>query len=325
MIATAGAGRMGRSIALALALAGHRVAVLDLKERAPADADRLLTEAREEVERGLTFLSELAVIEAEQRATIAARITFAGFGGEADVALRSAAVVFEAVTETLAAKEWIFARLSEVCAADTILASTSSTFSADELARLVSHPQRFIITHWLNPAYLIPLVEVSASELTSEATTSAIRALLKAAGKVTVLCKPSPGFIVPRIQVLAMNEAARIVAEGVATAEDVDTAIRFGFGLRYAVMGLLEFIDLGGLDILYHAANHMRHALDDDRFAAPAIIDEHMAAGNLGLKSGSGFYDWSTGGSQRRDEALRRVAALLRHLDLLPVPQPNVE
>jgi len=316
---------MGRSIAIALALAGHRVAVLDLKERLAGDAERLLAEAREEIDGSLAFLNGVGVVDAAQRAEIASRITVQAAGAAADQTLRSATVVFEGVTETLAAKEWVFARLCETCAAETILASTSSTFSADELARYVTHPQRFIITHWLNPAYLIPLVEVSAGTATSAATTHEIRALLKAAGKVTVLCKPSPGFIVPRIQVLAMNEAARIVAEGVATAEDVDTAIRFGFGLRYAIMGLLEFIDLGGVDILYHASNHMRHALGDDRFAAPAIVDDHIAAGNLGLKTGSGFYEWGADGAERRDETLRRVVGLLRHLALLPTPQPNVD
>jgi 3-hydroxybutyryl-CoA dehydrogenase len=215
--------------------------------------------------------------------------------------------------------------VSATCAASAIVASTSSTFSADELAHFVTHPERFIITHWLNPAYLIPVVEVSPGTATSAETTAAIRALLGGAGKIPVLCKPSPGFIVPRIQALAMNEAARIVAEGVATAEDVDTAIRYGFGFRYAVMGLLEFIDLGGADILYHASRHLRHAFDDDRFAAPAIIDDLIASGDLGEKTGRGFYDWSDDGGRRRTEILTRVVGLLRHLDLLPVgnaPKP---
>jgi 3-hydroxybutyryl-CoA dehydrogenase len=309
---------MGRSIAIALALAGHRVAVLDLKERTTRDAERLLAEAQAEIESSLGFLAEAQVIDDAQRAAIAGLVTFLASGNAADEALRSASVVFEGTTETLDAKQSTFARLSRICAPHTILASTSSTFSADELARLVTHPERFIITHWLNPAYLIPLVEVSPAAATSEATTAHIRALLNEAGKITVLCKPSPGFIVPRIQALAMNEAARIVAEGVATAEDVDTAIRFGFGFRYAVMGLLEFIDLGGVDILYHASRHLRQALGSDRFAGPAIVDDLIAAGDLGLKTGRGFYDWSGAGDERRVEVLRRVVGLLRHMELLP-------
>ena len=318
MIAAAGAGRMGRSIALALALAGHPVAVLDLKARDAADTERLLAEARAEIASSLQFLLALDVVGAAQSAAIAERITIHAFGADADAILRQATVVFEGATELLAAKESLFAHLSATCPAETIIASTSSTFSADELAHFVTLPERFIITHWLNPAYLIPVVEMSPGTATSAATTATIRALLTNAGKMPVLCKPSPGFIVPRIQVLAMNEAARIVAEGVATAEDVDTAIRYGFGFRYAVMGLLEFIDLGGVDILYHASRHLRHALDDERFAAPAIVNDLIAGGDLGEKTGRGFYDWNAGGAQRRDEIMRRVVGLLRHMDLLP-------
>jgi 3-hydroxybutyryl-CoA dehydrogenase len=319
MIVTAGAGRMGRSIALALALAGRQVAVLDLKARSGEDAERLLADARAEIGTSLRFLTELNVVSEVQRAAIDARISVHAFGPATDAALRSASVVFEGATETLAAKEAIFAHISAVCDPATIIASTSSTFSANELAPFVTHPERFLITHWLNPAYLIPIVEVSPGVATSEATTNAMRTLLTAAGKKPVLCKPSPGFIVPRIQALAMNEAARIVAEGVASAEDVDTAIRYGFGFRYAVMGLLEFIDLGGVDILHHASNQLRSAFGDERFAAPAIVNDLIAAGDLGEKTGRGFYDWSGGGAQRRAEIMTRVVGLLRHLDLLPV------
>jgi 3-hydroxybutyryl-CoA dehydrogenase len=317
VIVTAGAGRMGRSIALALALAGRPVAILDLKERTPADTDTLLAQARAEIDGSLAFLASLDVVDAVQRTAIADRISVHA-NAAADTLLARATVVFEGATETLAAKEAIFARVSAACSKTTIIASTSSTFSADELAHFVTHSERFIITHWLNPAYLIPVVEVSPGVATSAATTATIRELLEAAGKKPVLCAPSPGFIVPRIQALAMNEAARIVAEGVATAEDVDTAIRYGFGFRYAVMGLLEFIDLGGVDILYHAAHHLRHALDAERFAPPAIIDDLVAAGHLGEKTGRGFYDWSDAGPERREAILRRVVGLLRHLELLP-------
>jgi 3-hydroxybutyryl-CoA dehydrogenase len=318
MIATAGAGRMGRSIAIALALAGHDVAVLDLKERPAADAARLLAEARAEIGGSLRFLTGLAVMTDAQARAVGDRIALHAYGPATDGVLRSATVVFEGATETPAAKAAVFALLSAACPPTTIIASTSSTFSANELATHVTRPERFLITHWLNPAYLVPVVEVSPGEATAPETTAAIRALLTAAGKIPVLCKPSPGFIVPRIQALAMNEAARIVAEGVASAEDVDIAIRYGFGFRYAVMGLLEFIDLGGVDILYHASQQLKTAFNDERFASPAIVDDLVAAGDLGEKTGRGFYTWDGDGAQRREEILTRVVSLLRHLDLLP-------
>src|SRR5206468_2836577 len=115
---------------------------------------------------------------------------------------------------------------------------TTSTFLVESLADFVARPERFLNTHWLNPAYLVPLVEVSPGARTDPAVLARVMDLLRGAGKVPVKCAPAPGFIIPRIQALALNEAARVVAEGVATAEDVDTATRVGLGLRFAIIGL---------------------------------------------------------------------------------------
>ncbi len=108
-----------------------------------------------------------------------------------------------------------------------------------------------------------------------------------------VVCAATPGFIVPRIQALAMNEAARMVEEGVASAEEIDKAIRYGFGFRYAVLGLLEFIDWGGGDILYYASRYLEGALGSDRYRAPDVISRNMQEGRIGLRTGSGFLDYS--------------------------------
>ena len=109
-----------------------------------------------------------------------------------------------------------------------------------------------------------------------------------------VVCAARPGYIVPRIQALAMNEAARMVEEGVASAEDIDKAIKYGFGMRYATLGMLEFIDFGGGDILYYASRYLTQALGDERYAAPEIIERNMREGHIGLKTGKGFLDYST-------------------------------
>ena len=142
-----------------------------------------------------------------------------------------------------------------------IIASTTSTILVDDLSGAVEHPARFLNAHWLNPAYLIPLVEISPGAATDPAVTARMKPLLEGIGKVPVVCAATPGYIVPRIQALAMNEAARMVEEGVASAEDIDKAVRYGFGFRYAVMGLLEFIDWGGGDILYYASRYLEGAL----------------------------------------------------------------
>jgi 3-hydroxybutyryl-CoA dehydrogenase len=164
-------------------------------------------------------------------------------------------------------------------------------------------------------------VEVSPHAGTDAAVIDRLRRLLVAIGKKPVVCKAAPGYIVPRFQVLFMNEAARMVEEGLATPEDIDAAIRYGFGFRYATMGVVEFIDYGGLDILYYAAGYMAKNLDA-RFAAPSVVGEHMAAGRVGLRSGAGFLDWKgVDEPAYRADVLARQVALLRQLGLTPAPE----
>ncbi|MEJ2625666.1 MAG: 3-hydroxyacyl-CoA dehydrogenase family protein [Pseudolabrys sp.] len=172
-----------------------------------------------------------------------------------------------------------------------------------QLAGWTDRPKRFLNAHWLNPAFLVPLVEVSPAASTDVEVVDEMRCLLESVGKVPVVCKTSPGYIVPRIQTLAMNEAARLVEEGIASAEDVDRAVKYGFGLRFAILGLLEFIDWGGGDILYYASDYMTKAMGSERFAAPDIVRENMAAGKNGFRDGRGFYEYGTG----QVDALRRA------------------
>ena len=172
--------------------------------------------------------------------------------------------------------------------------------------------------HFLNPAYLIPLVEVSPSDKTEEAVTSRFIDLLKNIGKVPVRCKAAPGYIVPRLQSLVMSEACRMVEQGVAKAEDIDSAVRCGFGLRFATMGPLEFVDWGGLDILYYANRYLSAELGE-RYQAPPIVDKLMEEGHLGIKTGRGMYDFSAWTWMRTGRA-GDFCGLLKHLDLMPQP-----
>ena len=184
---------------------------------------------------------------------------------------------------------------------------------------MVTNPERFLNAHWLNPAHLMPLVEVAVGDRTSDSSYQQVHDSLELIGKVPVKCAASPGYIVPRIQALAMNEAARLVEEGVATAEDVDKAVRVGFGLRFAVLGMLEFIDWGGNDILYHASKHMSRTVDENRYRAPDIIAENMRAGRNGLREKQGFYDYEKMDvDEYRRERLGRFLDLVEYSDLLP-------
>ena len=239
---------------------------------------------------------------------------------DAAAAVGDATVVFEGVPEIKEAKAEAFALIDPHLAPGAVVASTTSTFLVDELSDCLSRPERFLNAHWLNPAYLVPLVEVSPSERTEKTVTEALENLLVEVGKVPVRLKASPGYIVPRVQMLAMNEAARLVEEGVASAEDVDKALLYGLGFRFAVLGLLEFIDWGGNDILYYASRYMTGATGDGRFAAPAIIDRNMHAGRNGLKDGVGFFDYR----DRDLEAYRksRLAGFLEQLRLAGLARP---
>lgn len=311
---------MGRGIALVFAYAGHRCTLIDIK---PRDADalgRLRSEALAAIDSNLQALEAAEVLDSLQRQTILARIGFTG-RTEAATALASADVLFEGVPERLDAKREAFAFASLHLRPEAIVASTTSTILSNELARFVVRPERFLNAHWLNPAFIVPLVELSPADTTAPETVQRMKTLLEGIGKVPVVCKPAPGFIVPRIQTLAMNEAARMVEEGVASVEDIDKATRYGLGFRFAVLGVLEFIDWGGGDILYYASRYLSQATGQERYAAPAIIDSNMREGKLGLGSGKGFYDFETMDRDAyQSERLTRLLGLLRHLDLLRPP-----
>lgn len=312
MIVAAGAGRMGRGLAVAFAVAGRDVALVDLKHRDEADA--YLADARAEVESTLNMLAECGLFPAADTAAHAARVAYVA-APEAAAAMQTAEVIFEGVPETMEAKE---AALSAISTAsdDAIIASTTSTILSTDLERFLSRPERFLNTHWLNPAYIIPLVELSPGDATAPAVTQQMVALLENLGKVPVVCKASPGFIVPRIQALAMNEAARLYEENVASPEDIDKATTWGLGFRFAVLGMLEFIDFGGGDILHHASNYMAGATGEDRFKAPKVIGENMEAGRIGLRTGAGFlnYEGMDVDAYRKDR-IKALIAMLRHFE----------
>jgi 3-hydroxybutyryl-CoA dehydrogenase len=315
-IACLGAGRMGRGIAVVFAYAGHPVSLIDFKPRDHAAFDRLAAEALGEVRNVLATLASFGLFDAAQVARIAARVSVVA-EAQAQATLASASVIFEGVPEVLELKREALARASKLTGPGPVIASTTSTILVDDLSGAVDHPRRFLNAHWLNPAFLVPLVEVSPGKHTDAAVTARVTALLESVGKVPVVCAARPGYIVPRIQALAMNEAARMVEEGVASAEDIDKAIKYGFGIRFATLGMLEFIDWGGGDILYYASRYLKGALGSDRFASPEIVARNMAEGRIGLKTGMGFMNYEGLDLEAyRRERLRAFVELLGHFGL---------
>jgi 3-hydroxybutyryl-CoA dehydrogenase len=318
VIAAWGAGRMGRGIVHSFAFAGQECWLIDSKSRS-LDASRALRAiALGEIRENLNLLMAIGLLTSEELTGVMTKVRFASFEEAAEI-LPQVDVVFEGVPEILVTKQAAFAYLSTHLRPDCIVASTTSTMLSTELAEFVCHPERFLNAHWLNPAYLIPLVEVSPHADTSGAVLNALKTLLESIGKKPVVCKPVPGFIVPRLQALVMNEAARMIEEGVASAEDIDQAIRYGFGPRYASMGVVEFIDVGGVDILYYASQYLSKALNDARFAAPPIVNQYMKEGRLGLKTGQGFFQYKNADQiAYRNDVMQRQVAMLKHLGLLP-------
>jgi len=306
--AVLGPGRIGRQIALAFALGGSRVSLVDVKDRPAGGAATVFADARREIRRDLTLMAEEGVIERDEIAPALDRIEERiGLDGLGDCDY-----VQEALPEIVDLKRDVLGRVSARVGPQAIIASTSSTISPRHLADAIRGDGRFLVVHWLNPAHIIPLVEVVPGRATAAAVVERTIAFLEKLGKVPVRCADSPGFIGPRMQALLMNEAVRLVEEGVATPEDVDRAFKAGMGFRYATVGLFEFIDWGGVDILHRASGFLARALGDDRFRPARLVEEKIARNELGPKTGRGFFDYA--GDRRETFETAKVRALLRQL-----------
>jgi 3-hydroxybutyryl-CoA dehydrogenase len=294
--------------------------MIDVNPRSAEQFEKLQTEALGEVRKTLASLSRFGLLKEAEAETVIARVSVVPSHRSA-AALARAGIVFEGVPELVDLKREVLAAAAKHVGPEVVIASTTSTILVNDLSSAIEHPKRFLNVHWLNPAYLIPLVEISPGAATDPAVIAQVKALLESIGKVPVVCAATPGFIVPRIQALAMNEAARMVEEGVASAEDIDKAIRYGFGFRYAVLGLLEFIDWGGGDILYYASHYLEGALSSDRYRAPDVISRNMRDGRIGLRTGAGFLDYSGLDVEAyREQRLAALVDMLRHFGLARPP-----
>ncbi len=318
-IVALGAGRMGQGIAHMFAYAGHPVSLLDIKIRDKKDFNRLEKDALNEIRNNMVFLSTLDILTPEQIEKALALISIHPVDDAADV-LAHADFILEGVPETREAKKNALQLLGKHTQADAVIASTTSSMLVTELQKGIVHPQRFLNTHFLNPAYLIPLVEVSPGPDTDEQVVESVMAFFKSVGKEPVRCAATPGYIIPRLQSLIMSESCRMVEEGVVTAEDLDRAIKYGFGPRYAAMGVMEFIDWGGVDILYYAGRHLAEALDSPAHAPPESVSKMMEEGRTGMHAGQGYYDFrDIDVPAWQKERLSRFVTLLGQLDQIPV------
>lgn len=281
--AVIGTGMMGPGIACRLACAGVAVTLVSRTEEG---AQRGLASAYSM----LDLLEDHALIE-ESTAGLAEDILKSGI--DLDEAAAAADLVIESIPEQMALKQEIFAHLDSVTPQDCLLASNTSGLSITAIAARCRYPERVITTHFWNPPHLMPLVEIVRGERTAADAASVLDALLRRCGLVPVhVKKDRPGQLGNRMQMALVREAVHIVAEGIADAEDVDTAARLGFGLRLPVYGVLEHQDLVGLELGRAVCDYVARDLNNEP-RAPRLYDEKLDRGESGAAAGQGFHDWS--------------------------------
>jgi 3-hydroxybutyryl-CoA dehydrogenase len=293
-VAIVGSGLMGRGIGLAFAIGGHDVVMVDL------DFD-ILSKSFEQVKSTLQMIEQRGLTD-EPFDRIISRISF-----EPDlekVAANSDFVV-EAVFEDLDLKKEIFRRLDIVSNREAILASNTSSLPISSIASATSHPDRVVGTHFWNPAHLMPAVEVVYGEKTSDETVEKTVKILKGIGKKpAIVRKDVPGQIGIRILYSMIREATHLVESGIASPEDIDTVVKEALGTRLEVVGPLELADLSGVDLVNNVAKGLYKSLDGST-EPQVLIKEMVARGDVGIKSGRGFYDWKSG-SRNIDEVVKR-------------------
>jgi 3-hydroxybutyryl-CoA dehydrogenase len=296
--AVIGTGMMGPGIALTLALGGLRTTILS---RSGENAARGLEKARAQAR----LLADHDLVD-RARSERAAELLRASIDFDETVA--GANLVIESGPEDMAFKQALFVRLDAVSGSEALLASNTSGLSITAVAERCSRPERVLTAHFWNPPHLMPLVEIVMGVATSEASAEALRAVLAECGKTPVtLRKDRPGQLGNRLQMALLREAAHIIAEGIAGAEDIDSVLRNGLGLRMPGYGLLEHMDVVGLNLGLAVLEYVARDLYSEP-RAPEYIREMVRRGELGAPTGKGFYDWSV---KNADEVRARRDAFL--------------
>ena len=280
-IAVLGAGTMGRGIAHVAALGGFETWLYDIDEAALAEAEKRI---RKNLDKG----TELGKVKAEDAAAATERIQTTV---DLATAVQSAGLVIEAAPESMQLKIELFQQVVRNAPEEVLLASNTSGLSITEMGAATGKPGRFAGMHFFNPAHIMRLLELVRGLETSETTLEALRAVGERMGKEVVVVRDVPGFATSRINALIGNEAFRMLEAGVASAEDIDKALKLGLNHP---MGPFEMVDLVGLDIRLAILEHL-HATLGETFRPTNLMRQYVKAGRLGRKTGRGVYDYSKG------------------------------
>jgi 3-hydroxybutyryl-CoA dehydrogenase len=294
-VALVGAGMIGNTLALHFAKAGYEVSLYSRTQQT-------LDKAIENVRANLTALLQGQAGTEEEIGEIVSRIKTTRNLGEA---ITKAPIIIESVAENLEIKQDLFKELDQMCPKDTILATNTSVISITEIASKAKNRNRIVGTHFWFPAHLIPLVEVVKGKDTSDETLEITYQFMKKAGKHPIKClKDVPGFVANRLQHALSREAISIIEHGIADAATVDDAIKQSFGIRLAVMGPIEGADMAGLDLMLAIHNTVLKDLEASPNPSPLLKDK-VQKGELGVKTGKGFYDnWTPENIKRTRERL---------------------
>ncbi|NHJ13122.1 MAG: 3-hydroxybutyryl-CoA dehydrogenase [Candidatus Thorarchaeota archaeon] len=279
-IAVLGAGQMGNGIAHVCAQAGYEVKMRDIDQKF---IDSGLATIKKNLDRGV----QKERVTQEEADTILGRVT-----GVLDLeeAVKDADLVIEAIPEIVKLKLDTWREVDKLAPKHAFLASNTSSISITQMAAVTKRPEKFIGMHFFNPVPVMRLVEIIKGQATDDATVGVIKEVSKKIGKETVLVNEAPGFAVNRLLVPALNEAVFAIQEGVATVEDMDTAIRLGLNWPMGPLTLLDFV---GLDTALYISDYFVDEFKDSKYRAPALLRKMVRAGWLGRKSGMGFYDYS--------------------------------
>ena len=307
-IAVVGAGLMGHGIAQVFAQKDYPVTLYDLNH---AILERALYQIRSNLE---TFV-EVGLETKERVSKVLSNIR-----GSVDLreAVKGAHFVIEAAPEDLILKMNIFEELDRYCPRKAILASNTSTLPLSEIGKKVQNKGRLVVTHWFNPPYIIPTVEVVRGKTTSQEVFEISSRLMGRIGKRPVkILKDIPGFLINRIQTAMSREILSLIEQGVAEPEDIDVAVKGSFGLRLAVVGPLATMDMGGLDVLYKGMKYLYPFLDKST-DVQKILEEKIERGEFGLKTGKGFFKYQQEETlallKYRKERDRKLLSLLKTL-----------
>lgn len=303
-VAVVGAGVMGAGIAQVFAQQGFSVIVYDLNED-------ILQKAEKRIKDSLYLLQQNGILSGKNLKEALQNVTFSGRLDE----ISGVHMVVEAIPEQIKLKQGLFQELDKMFSSDVILATNTSGISISAIASATKKPDRVVGMHWWNPPYIIPVVEIIKGEKTKEEIVEAVSELAVRLNKKPVLVKKDiPGFLGNRMQYALMREAVYLLEEKVASAEDIDTMVKAGFGFKFPVIGPLETIDMAGMDIFYNVSKYLYKELDSSE-QTQKLVEEKVGQKKLGIKTGEGFYNYKNIDLNKlNQERVKKYISLLKEL-----------